>query len=569
MTAGLICNKHLSAVAPFDSLHGLEDAMVSRRIALALLFGIVCLPAPAALGATKFWKNSVTTGTWSTDNNWSNVSPAGADNGGKPALNDTVHIAPTTDANRTITYNFNSPALGALFVDLNTPPSVNRTTFNLPGNNLTVEGFIVGNNGNATVNHSAGTLTTTGVSSDSVLGNNSASDGVYNLSNTGAMSISRDLYVGSSGSGTFHQTGGTNTIASTLIVGSQAFVFGAYDISGGSLTTPNAFIGRFGQGFFTISNGATVTGNGATIGFESGSDGTATITGPGSQWTLTSSGLGVGANGSGALMISNGGTVSSRFGVIGIESGSEGIVSLSGQGSSWNVTESMIVGVSGTAELNIPIGTSVSAQSELTIVSGTVNLIGGTIRFGNYNRENTGTFNFEAGTIQLVGNRTFGSDETITELFGSDATITPSKNLTVEGTATIIYPVTVAGGTFSVGQLAGAAPILQQGTFNITNQALTIGTGSPIGAVLDLPAGVNFNVTLGTTNQGLVTGDGQIGGTFANAAAGELRGTRTLAQIDGQRPIPTPAKSISSAASWSSRKTSRTISADSSRAMAR
>jgi hypothetical protein len=55
------------------------------------------------------------------------------------------------------------------------------------------------------------------------------------------------------------------------------------------------------------------------------------------------------------------------------------------------------------------------------------------------------------------------------------------------------------------------------------NQAITIGASGPLGSALDVNEDMTVNVTLGITNQGLVTGDGQIGGTFANAATGELR----------------------------------------------
>jgi hypothetical protein len=62
-----------------------------------------------------------------------------------------------------------------------------------------------------------------------------------------------------------------------------------------------------------------------------------------------------------------------------------------------------------------------------------------------------------------------------------------------------------------------------RGTLNVTNQAVTIGGGGVLGSALDVNEDMTVNVTLGITNQGLVTGDGQIGGTFANAATGELR----------------------------------------------
>ena len=61
---------------------------------------------------------------------------------------------------------------------------------------------------------------------------------------------------------------------------------------------------------------------------------------------------------------------------------------------------------------------------------------------------------------------------------------------------------------------------LLHGTLNISNQALTIGPTGNLATSLDLAADMIVNSTLGITNQGLVTGDGQIGGTFANATDG-------------------------------------------------
>jgi hypothetical protein len=65
---------------------------------------------------------------------------------------------------------------------------------------------------------------------------------------------------------------------------------------------------------------------------------------------------------------------------------------------------------------------------------------------------------------------------------------------------------------------------MNRGKFNLTNQVLTVGAGGQLGSMLDLNDDMTVNITLGTTNQGLVTGDGELGGTLTNAAAGELRG---------------------------------------------
>src|SRR5262249_14904277 len=99
------------------------------------------------------------------------------------------------------------------------------------------------------------------------------------------------------------------------------------------------------------------------------------------------------------------------------------------------------------------------------------------------------------------------------------------KALTTDGTANLLTAVTINGGTLSASAIThGYNLVLQRGTLNITNQALTISSSGTLGSTLDLNDDMTVNVTLGTTNQGLVTGDGEIGGTFTNSATGELRG---------------------------------------------
>ena len=249
------------------------------------------------------------------------------------------------------------------------------------------------------------------------------------------------------------------------------------------------------------------------------------------------------------MRITNGGTVNSSSGAnIGggdsVNPIGQGEVVVSGAGSTWTASH-MNVGS------QIPIGDAGDTTfSTLTIEDqglvhmddvlglgalliqpqGIVNLNGGTLRLNRFDLvvrpgHRVGQFNFNAGTIQFAGDRTIGDDETITEMLGGAPTLTLGKAMTVEGAATLNTSVTIDGGTFSAAQLVNGQNVgLQRGTLNITNQAVTIGASGPLGDALDVNDDMTVNVTLGITNQGLVTGDGEIGGTFANAAGGELRG---------------------------------------------
>ena len=108
-------------------------------------------------------------------------------------------------------------------------------------------------------------------------------------------------------------------------------VVGAVGATANGLT-----VGDISAGLLTIQNGGTLTsGGGGTIGNQSGSIGIVTVDGAGSSWTTGSSGLAVGNNGTGTLTIQNGAAVSSNGGSIGAASGSTGTVMVTGAGSSW------------------------------------------------------------------------------------------------------------------------------------------------------------------------------------------------------------------------------------------
>jgi len=92
----------------------------------------------------------------------------------------------------------------------------------------------------------------------------------------------------------------------------------------------------------------------------------ATVTGPGSTWANTGS-LVVGNSGAGALVVAAGATVSNTDGVIGSDNGSSGIATVTGQGSTWTNRGTLVVGSMGMGTLNVHDGGVVSAASGMTI----------------------------------------------------------------------------------------------------------------------------------------------------------------------------------------------------------
>src|SRR5690606_37988410 len=114
-----------------------------------------------------------------------------------------------------------------------------------------------------------------------------------------------------------------------------------------------------GTGELRIEDGGTVSAKvDSFIGGESGSGGMVIVTGKGSSWENDRY-LYVGRAGTGALRIEDGGTISSHRGFIGNDSGSEGTVIVTGEGSTWENDTTLYVGHSGTGTLTIADGGTV------------------------------------------------------------------------------------------------------------------------------------------------------------------------------------------------------------------
>ena len=71
--------------------------------------------------------------------------------------------------------------------------------------------------------------------------------------------------------------------------------------------------------------------------------------------------LAVGQNGTGTLTIQSGGTVSNVFGAVGNLPGSQGTVTVTGAGSTWTNTGTVMVGGLGTGTLTIQNGGTVNS----------------------------------------------------------------------------------------------------------------------------------------------------------------------------------------------------------------
>ena len=183
------------------------------------------------------------------------------------------------------------------------------------------------------------------------------------------------------------------------------------------------YVGNYGSGTLNISGGAAVS-NGYLeyIGYYSGSTGVVTVDGAGSTWT--NSYRHAGNYGSGTLNITGGGTVASfagyignnanLFGVPGDNSGSAGVVTVDGTPSTWTNSSSLYVGLNSShGSLNISSGGTVSVGGTTYVGLGTGST--GTINFGTGGGTLT-TGSLAASSSQLMGAGTINARGLISDI---------------------------------------------------------------------------------------------------------------------------------------------------------
>ena len=126
--------------------------------------------------------------------------------------------------------------------------------------------------------------------------------------------------------------------AGATVIGSLTGESGTLFIDGGSTLANTGTLTSLGTyGSQTVFRGV------GYIGLNSGSTGTATVTGAGSTWA-NSSNLSVGYSGQGTLLVEDGGAVTNSTGYIGRFSGSTGTATVTGAGSTWTNNGNLILG---------------------------------------------------------------------------------------------------------------------------------------------------------------------------------------------------------------------------------
>jgi T5SS/PEP-CTERM-associated repeat protein len=227
-------------------------------------------------------------------------------------------------------------------------------------------------------------------------------------------------------SGDLTVTGGTLTLPfangsdhADLEIAPVANASGSLTVRSGGLVagSPDVLVGLNGTGTLDILNGGDVIADQTWVGFNSGSTGTATITG--NDTSLLAERLSVGNQGHGTLSIMSGGQVHDTFALIGDDIGT-GEVTVSGSGSQWVNSDSLVVGYRGTGTLSITGGGQVRSNrfASLGELDGagtnTVTVDGANsqwIHTGDLDvgRRSPGTLTITAGGRVESGNATIGT----------------------------------------------------------------------------------------------------------------------------------------------------------------
>lgn len=173
-------------------------------------------------------------------------------------------------------------------------------------------------------------------------------------------------------------------------------------------------IGNSGEGTLTIEAGGRVSNGNGRIGRNHGSIGVVTVTGEGSSWENAFD-LGVGAEGKGTLTVEAGGTVR-NFGSGIIAWGGNGTATVTGEGSAWESNSWFVIGYDGQGTLTIEDGGRASSSSTwlgyTNDAIGTLNLNGtpaarGVLETGYVRKAySIAVFNIDGGILRATGDET-------------------------------------------------------------------------------------------------------------------------------------------------------------------
>jgi T5SS/PEP-CTERM-associated repeat protein len=303
-----------------------------------------------------------------------------------------------------------------------------------------------------------------------------------------------------------------------MVLGDRTTGSGTLTVEGIVIVAPAAapngllLVGNAGSGVVTIQNGGALSAvTGTVLGFQSGSNGTATLTDAGSTWLAGA--LTVGQAGTGSLTVQNGGVLTTTNGsIIGFDDAATGVHGTGGvtieAGGMLNALTSLRIGSLGTFLVN----DGIASASAIT-------LSGGTVVVSNAGTVTTQTLTMAGGTIDVSNGGVLVDGPTL--IAGTAGTVFVEAGANVNALGTIIGHIQLSGELLATGSapsllkikgdIAGGgilAPLMTLEIYGAIGAGVDIAFSPSVGAevgdlVLDAPTG----------NQGTITGFG-IGNTI-------------------------------------------------------
>ena len=375
-------------------------------------------------------------------------------------------------------------------------------------------------------------------------GTNSANGGMgtLNIQDSGKVNVGNDRFSGQSAaltvsdSGTNGQlwvrNGSVITNSGIGFIGLRSGSSGTATVTGsGSQWNNSSFldVGRVGDGTLNVQTGGVVSNTAGFISRFAGSTGKVTVTGNGSQWN-NSLFLHVGSFGKGELNVQAGGVVSNTFGNIGLSSGSTGKVTVTGSGSKWTNSGNLSIGGSeissgGTGTLTIADSGLVTVGGTTRIWSGSnVNLTGGRFQFGQTTLQEFATINAVSGS--MTGDVTHSGYTDVSTLSSFQNAAVDLTGVRVANSGTIY-----GNGSLGVGLRNDAGGEVE----TMAGERLRFaGTGSTnAGEINNFGGQIRFEQSLVNQVGGLISGRGQF---FANGGwtnSGVIAMSGGLADVHG------------------------------------